>query len=464
MGLAWMRINRWSFSAMGVAALWLLLSVITNHFNLNSLSGVATSASFLAIVAIGQMFVVASGSGNIDLSIPSVMTISAFVTMILSRGTDAGLLIAVPAVLAIGIATGAANAFLVVKLRIPAIIATLAVGYGLDSSALIANRSLDVYTVSALLRGVSSAKLVGVPSILVLGVALVAVAAAIIKKTPYGRGLMATGQNATAAHLAGVRVGRTITIAFLTLFVVVPLLNVFAQAFSKGLEAYVAAIGNPDALAAIKLTLIVAAISVGLNLVFGIVAAWAITKYEFAGKSLLITVMDLPFSVSPVIAGLVFVLLFGAQGYLGPWLQAHDITIIFALPGIVLATVFVTFPFVARELIPLMREQGTLEEEAALSLGASGLRTFFKVTLPNVKWALLYGVLLCNARAMGEFGAVSVVSGHVRGETNTMPLHVEILYNEYQFMAAFAVASLLALLALVTLVAKVMLEGRAAKE
>ena len=255
-----------------------------------------------------------------------------------------------------------------------------------------------------------------------------------------------------------------ITIAFLTLFVVIPLINVFAQAFSKGLEAYVAAIGNPDALAAIKLTLVVAAISVGLNLVFGIVAAWAITKYEFAGKSLLITVMDLPFSVSPVIAGLVFVLLFGAQGYLGPWLQAHDITIIFALPGIVLATVFVTFPFVARELIPLMREQGTLEEEAALSLGASGLRTFFNVTLPNVKWALLYGVLLCNARAMGEFGAVSVVSGHVRGETNTMPLHVEILYNEYQFMAAFAVASLLALLALVTLVAKVMLEGRAAKE
>jgi sulfate transport system permease protein len=255
-----------------------------------------------------------------------------------------------------------------------------------------------------------------------------------------------------------------ITIAFLTLFVLVPLANVFAQAFSKGLDAYLTAISNPDALAAIQLTLIVAAISVGLNLVFGIVAAWAITKYDFAGKSLLITVMDLPFSVSPVIAGLVFVLLFGAQGYLGPWLQAHDIKIIFALPGIVLATVFVTFPFVARELIPLMREQGTLDEEAALSLGASGLRTFFKVTLPNVKWALLYGVLLCNARAMGEFGAVSVVSGHVRGETNTMPLHVEILYNEYQFMAAFAVASLLALLALVTLVAKVMLEGRAAKE
>jgi len=255
-----------------------------------------------------------------------------------------------------------------------------------------------------------------------------------------------------------------IAIAFLTIFVVVPLLNVFAQALSKGLDAYVAAIEHPDALAAIELTLIVAAISVGLNLVFGIVAAWAITKYDFAGKSLLITVVDLPFSVSPVIAGLVFVLLFGAQGYLGPWLQAHDIKIIFALPGIVLATVFVTFPFVARELIPLMREQGTQDEEAALSLGASGLRTFFKVTLPNVKWALLYGVLLCNARAMGEFGAVSVVSGHVRGETNTMPLHVEILYNEYQFMAAFAVASLLALLALVTLVAKVMLEGRAAKE
>ena len=255
-----------------------------------------------------------------------------------------------------------------------------------------------------------------------------------------------------------------ITIVFLTLFIVVPLANVFAQALSKGVEAYIAAIGNPDALAAIQLTLIVAAISVGLNLVFGVIVAWAITKYEFPGKSLLITSIDLPFSVSPVIAGLVFVLLFGGQGLLGPWLQAHDIKIIFALPGIVLATVFVTFPFVARELIPLMREQGTQDEEAALSLGASGLRTFFKVTLPNIKWALLYGVLLCNARAMGEFGAVSVVSGHVRGETNTMPLHIEILYNEYQFMASFAVASLLALLALVTLVAKVMLEGRAAKD
>jgi sulfate transport system permease protein len=254
-----------------------------------------------------------------------------------------------------------------------------------------------------------------------------------------------------------------IAIAFLALFIVVPLVNVFAQALSKGFVAYFAAIRNPDAVAAIELTLLAAAISVGLNLVFGVLAAWAITKYDFRGKSLLITVIDLPFSVSPVIAGLVFVLLFGAQGYLGPWLQEHDVKIIFALPGIVLATVFVTFPFVARELIPLMREQGTQDEEAALSLGASGLRTFFRVTLPNVKWALLYGVLLCNARAMGEFGAVSVVSGHVRGETNTMPLHIEILYNEYQFMAAFAVASLLALLALVTLIAKVMLERRAAE-
>jgi sulfate/thiosulfate transport system permease protein len=251
---------------------------------------------------------------------------------------------------------------------------------------------------------------------------------------------------------------------FLTLFIVVPLVNVFAQAFSKGLMPFFSAISNPDAVAAMTLTLIAAAISVGLNLVFGVIAAWAITKYEFPGKSLLITSIDLPFSVSPVIAGLVFVLLFGAQGYLGPWLLEHDIKIIFALPGIVLATVFVTFPFVARELIPLMREQGTQDEEAALSLGASGLRTFFRVTLPNVKWALLYGVLLCNARAMGEFGAVSVVSGHVRGETNTMPLHVEILYNEYQFMAAFAVASLLALLALVTLAAKVVLENRAVKD
>jgi sulfate transport system permease protein len=255
-----------------------------------------------------------------------------------------------------------------------------------------------------------------------------------------------------------------IAAAFLGLFIVVPLVNVFVQGFSKGLDAYLAAVSHADAVAAIWLTLAVAAISVALNLVFGIIAAWTITKYEFRGKSLLMTAIDLPFSVSPVISGLVFVLLFGAQGYLGPWLQEHDIKIIFALPGLVLATVFVTFPFVARELIPLMREQGTQDEEAALSLGASGLRTFFRVTLPNIKWALLYGVLLCNARAMGEFGAVSVVSGHVRGETNTMPLHIEILYNEYQFMASFAVASLLALLALVTLVAKALLEKRVARE
>jgi sulfate/thiosulfate transport system permease protein len=249
-------------------------------------------------------------------------------------------------------------------------------------------------------------------------------------------------------------------VAFLGLFVVLPLLNVFVQAFAKGWQAYWSAINSSDARAAIYLTLVTAAISVALNLVFGVTAAWAISKFEFRGRSLLITVIDLPFAVSPVIAGLVFILLFGSQGYFGAWLQQHDIRIVFALPGIVLATVFVTFPFVAREVIPLMREQGTQDEEAALSLGASGLRTFFRVTLPNVKWALLYGVLLCNARAMGEFGAVSVVSGHVRGETNTMPLHIEILYNEYQFTAAFAVASLLALLALVTLVAKVVVEQR----
>ena len=232
----------------------------------------------------------------------------------------------------------------------------------------------------------------------------------------------------------------------------------FVQAFSRGIMPYFNALTDPDAVAAIKLTLLVAAISVALNLVFGLVAAWAIAKFEFAGKSLLITLIDLPFSISPVISGLVFVLLFGLQGFFGAWLQAHDVQIIFALPGIVLATLLVTFPFVARELIPLMQEQGTQEEEAAISLGASGLQTFFRVTLPNVKWALLYGVLLCNARAMGEFGAVAVVSGHIRGETNTMPLHIEILYNEYQFMASFAVASLLALLALVTLTAKAILE------
>ncbi|MGX1317200.1 sulfate transport system permease protein [Bradyrhizobium sp. USDA 377] len=250
----------------------------------------------------------------------------------------------------------------------------------------------------------------------------------------------------------------TLAIMFLTVFVVLPLVVVFAQAFSRGILAYLAALAEPEAMAAIKLTLIVAAISVGLNLVFGLVAAWAIAKFEFKGKTFLITLIDLPFSVSPVISGLVFVLLFGAQGYFGNWLRDHDIQILFAVPGIALATTFVTFPFVARALIPLMQEQGTQEEEAAISLGASGLQTFFRVTLPNIKWGVLYGVLLCNARAMGEFGAVSVVSGHIRGETNTMPLLVEILYNEYQFVAAFAIASLLAMLALITLIAKTVLE------
>ncbi|PIT00916.1 sulfate/thiosulfate transporter permease subunit [Bradyrhizobium nitroreducens] len=250
----------------------------------------------------------------------------------------------------------------------------------------------------------------------------------------------------------------TIAIAFLTIFVVLPLVVVFAHAFSKGIAAYFAALAEPEALAAIRLTLLVAAISVGLNLVFGLVAAWAIAKFDFPGKTFLITLIDLPFSVSPVISGLVFVLLFGAQGYFGGWLRDHDIQILFAVPGIALATTFVTFPFVARALIPLMQEQGTQEEEAAISLGASGLQTFFRVTLPNIKWGVLYGVLLCNARAMGEFGAVSVVSGHIRGETNTMPLLVEILYNEYQFVAAFAIASLLAMLALITLIAKTVLE------
>lgn len=254
-----------------------------------------------------------------------------------------------------------------------------------------------------------------------------------------------------------------VAVGFLASFILLPLINVFVQAFSKGLDAYATAIAHPDAVAAVWLTIITAIVAVGLNVTFGVLVAWATTKYEFRGKAILISLIDLPFSVSPVVSGLVFVLLFGAQGYLGPWLQAHDIKIIFAVPGIVLATVFVTFPFVARELIPLMKEQGTQDEEAAISLGASGLRTFFRVTLPNIKWALLYGVLLCNARAMGEFGAVSVVSGHIRGETNTMPLHIEILYNEYQFMAAFTVASLLAFLALVTLTAKALLETKVAR-
>ncbi|MGP9813467.1 sulfate ABC transporter permease subunit CysW [Rhodopseudomonas sp. NSM] len=249
-------------------------------------------------------------------------------------------------------------------------------------------------------------------------------------------------------------------VGFLTILVVLPLILVFSEALSKGVSFYLDALAGDEALAAIRLTLVAAAISVGLNLVFGVIAAWAIAKFEFRGKTLLITLIDLPFSVSPVISGLVFVLLFGAQGFVGPWLMAHDVRILFALPAIVLATTFVTFPFVARELIPLMQEQGQHEEEAAISLGASGWRTFWRVTLPNIKWGLLYGVLLCNARAMGEFGAVSVVSGHIRGETNTMPLLVEILYNEYQMVAAFAIASLLALLALVTLIVKTILEGR----
>jgi sulfate transport system permease protein len=248
---------------------------------------------------------------------------------------------------------------------------------------------------------------------------------------------------------------------FLALFLGLPLAIVFAEALSKGFAAYVAAISNPIALAAIRLTLLVAAIAVPLNLVFGVAAAWAITKFEFRGKNALITLIDLPFAVSPVISGLVFILLFGSNGWFGAWLQAHDIHIVFAVPGIILATVFVTFPFVARELIPVMQAQGKDDEETALSLGASGWQTFFRVTLPNIRWGLVYGVLLCNARAMGEFGAVSVVSGHIRGLTNTMPLHVEILYNEYNIAAAFAVASLLALLALLTLAAKSALEWRA---
>ncbi|RTL91986.1 sulfate ABC transporter permease subunit CysW [Ancylobacter aquaticus] len=251
-----------------------------------------------------------------------------------------------------------------------------------------------------------------------------------------------------------------LAIGIIGLLIVLPLIAVFTQAFVKGWHAYLDALVEPDALAAVRLTLLVTALSLTANTVMGLVMAWAITKFEFRGKSLLISLIDLPFSVSPVVAGLVFVLLFGAQGYVGPWLIDNGWKIIFSWPGITLATIFVTFPFVARELIPLMQEQGTTEEEAAVTLGAGGWRVFSRVTLPNIKWALLYGVLLCNARAMGEFGAVSVVSGHVRGETNTIPLQVEILYNEYQFQASFAVASLLALLAIVTLLAKTLLEAR----
>jgi sulfate/thiosulfate transport system permease protein len=255
-----------------------------------------------------------------------------------------------------------------------------------------------------------------------------------------------------------------IALVFLALFLLLPLAAVFSQAFEKGLAVYLEALKEPDTLSSIKLTLITAAVTVPLNLFFGVTAAWAIAKFSFPGKNLLITLIDLPFSVSPVISGLIYVLIFGLQGWLGPWLQEHGIKIIFAVPGIILATIFVTFPFVARELIPLMEAQGKEEEEAALVLGASGLQTFFRVTLPNIKWGIIYGVILCNARAMGEFGAVSVVSGHIRGMTNTVPLHVEILYNEYNYTAAFAVASLLAFLALITLVIKTIAEWKVSQQ
>ncbi len=254
----------------------------------------------------------------------------------------------------------------------------------------------------------------------------------------------------------------TLVLAFFGLFLLMPLAAVFAEAFKKGWAAYAAGVVNHDALAAIKLTLLVAAIAVPLNLVFGVAAAWAIAKFEFRGKQFLISLIDLPFSVSPVVSGLIYVLLFGAQGWFGPQLEAWDVKILYAVPGLVLATIFVTFPFVARELIPLMQAQGSDEEEAAVVLGASGWTIFRRVTLPNIKWGLLYGVILCNARAMGEFGAVSVVSGHIRGKTNTLPLQIEILYNEYNFVAAFAVASLLALLALLTLGVKTFIEWRSA--
>jgi sulfate transport system permease protein len=251
-----------------------------------------------------------------------------------------------------------------------------------------------------------------------------------------------------------------VALTFIALFLVIPLISVFAQAFAKGFGFYFQSIRDPLALSAVKLTLIAAGISVPLNCIFGVCAAWAIAKFDFRGKNILLTLIDLPFSVSPVIAGLIYVLVFGAQGWFGPWLIEHNIRIIFAVPGIVLATIFVTFPFVARELIPLMQAQGRTEEEAARVLGASGWQTFWRVTIPNIKWGLLYGVILCNARAMGEFGAVSVVSGHIRGQTNTIPLHVEIMYNDYNFTGAFAVASLLTFLALVTLVLKTWVEHK----
>jgi sulfate/thiosulfate transport system permease protein len=281
---------------------------------------------------------------------------------------------------------------------------------------------------------------------------------------PAGYELPAAQSLGGGAPRRGFRWGRLVLIAvalaFLAAFLLLPLLVVFAQALAKGAAAYLAAVSDPMAWAAIELTLIVAAIAVPMNVIFGVAAAWAITKFEFRGKSTLISLIDLPFAVSPVIAGLTYILIFGAHGWFGPYLQEHDIRVMFAVPGIVLATIFVTFPFVARELIPVMQALGKDDEETALSLGASGWQTFWHVTLPNIRWGLMYGVLLCNARAMGEFGAVSVVSGHIRGLTNTMPLHVEILYNEYNYSAAFAVASLLALLALLTLAGKSILEWR----
>ena len=255
----------------------------------------------------------------------------------------------------------------------------------------------------------------------------------------------------------------TIALGFLGLFILVPLIAVFSEGLNKGIELYFASLTERDALSAIKLTLLTAAITIPVNTIFGVLAAWSITKFNFRGKNILITLIDIPFAVSPVIAGLVFVLLFGSQGVLGSFLAANDIRIIFAVPGIILATIFVTFPFVVRELLPIMEEQGTEEEQAAITLGASGWQMFFRVTLPNIKWGLLYGIILCNARAMGEFGAVSVVSGHIRGLTNTIPLHVEILYNEYNFTAAFAAASLLALLAILTLILKSVVEWKTKK-
>lgn len=273
------------------------------------------------------------------------------------------------------------------------------------------------------------------------------------------RGETATRRGVTEPMLVRVvLIGGALLMVFL--FLLLPLVSLFSQAFQKGWEVYRDAITDPDTLSAIRLTLLAAGIAVPLNLLFGLFASWCIAKFSFPGKSVLITLIDLPFSVSPVVAGMVYILLFGMQGWLGPWLDAHAIRVVFAVPGIVLATLFVTFPFVARELIPLMEAQGREEEEAAMVLGASGLKTFLRVTLPNVRWGIVYGVILCNARAMGEFGAVSVLSGHIRGETNTLPLHVEVLYNEYQYTAAFAVASLLALLALVTLVVKSIVQWR----